>query len=81
MKKRLLVQGQLSDAQLATLEHLFEVTQLSKAMSLDAPDNRQKPMALSVLALRLPPNYWMQRPILKSSRLYRWVTTTSLSMN
>lgn len=40
MKKRLLVQGQLSDAQLATLEHLFEVTQLSKAMSLDAPDNR-----------------------------------------
>lgn len=40
MKKRLIVQGQLSDAQLATLEHLFEVTQLSKAMSLDAPDNR-----------------------------------------
>lgn len=40
MKKRLLVQGQLSDAQLATLEHLVEVTQLSKAMSLDAPDNR-----------------------------------------
>jgi len=40
MKKRLLVQGQLSDAQLATLEDLFEVTQLSKAMSLDAPDNR-----------------------------------------
>ena len=40
MKKRLIVQGQLSDAQLATLEHLFEVIQLSKAMSLDAPDNR-----------------------------------------
>ena len=40
MKKRLIVQGQLSDAQLATLEHLFEITQLSKAMSLDAPDNR-----------------------------------------
>lgn len=40
MKKRLIVQGQLSDAQLATLEHQFEVTQLSKAMSLDAPDNR-----------------------------------------
>ena len=40
MKKRLIVQGQLSDAQLATLEYLFEVTQLSKAMSLDAPDNR-----------------------------------------
>ena len=40
MKKRLIVQGQLSDAQLATLEHLFEVTQLSKAMSLDAPGNR-----------------------------------------
>lgn len=40
MKKRLIVQGQLSDAQLATLEDLFEVTQLSKAMSLDAPDNR-----------------------------------------
>ncbi len=40
MKKRLIVQGQLSDTQLATLEHLFEVTQLSKAMSLDAPDNR-----------------------------------------
>lgn len=40
MKKRLIVQGQLSDAQLATLEHLFKVTQLSKAMSLDAPDNR-----------------------------------------
>ncbi|WP_404342324.1 2-hydroxyacid dehydrogenase [Vreelandella venusta] len=40
MKKRLIVQGQLSNAQLATLEDLFEVTQLSKAMSLDAPDNR-----------------------------------------
>ena len=40
MKKRLIVQGQLSDAQLATLEYLFEVTQLSKAKSLDAPDNR-----------------------------------------
>ncbi|MEH6643812.1 D-glycerate dehydrogenase, partial [Vreelandella glaciei] len=40
MKKRLIVQGQLSDVQLATLEHQFEVTQLSKAMSLDAPGNR-----------------------------------------
>ncbi|MCG7589190.1 MULTISPECIES: D-glycerate dehydrogenase [unclassified Halomonas] len=40
MKKRLLVQGQLSAVQLATLEHLFEVTQLSKAMPLDTPTNR-----------------------------------------
>ncbi|WP_422101682.1 2-hydroxyacid dehydrogenase [Vreelandella sp.] len=40
MKKHLIVQGQLSDAQLATLEHLFEVTKLPKGTALNAPTNR-----------------------------------------
>ena len=40
MKKRLIVQGRLSDTQLATLGTLFEVEILPKATALDAPENR-----------------------------------------
>ncbi len=84
MKKRLIVHGQLSAVQLATLEHLFEVTQLSKAMPLDTPTNRHHLAEVHGIigsGLAITPEFWMQRPSLKSSRLYRWVTTTFLSMN
>lgn len=37
MKKRLVVQGRLSDAQLAELRDLFEVAVLPKTTALDAP--------------------------------------------
>lgn len=40
MKKRLVVQGRLSNAQLAELNNLFEVAELSKTSSLDAPEQR-----------------------------------------
>ncbi|CEP36752.1 MULTISPECIES: 2-hydroxyacid dehydrogenase [unclassified Halomonas] len=40
MKKRLVVQGRLSDAQLAALNDLFEVDVLPKTTALDAPENR-----------------------------------------
>tara|TARA_R110002020_G_scaffold140472_2_gene311966 strand:- start:164 stop:1138 length:975 start_codon:yes stop_codon:yes gene_type:complete len=40
MKKRLVVQGRLSDAQLAELRDLFEVAVLPKTTALDAPENR-----------------------------------------
>ncbi|WP_386083119.1 2-hydroxyacid dehydrogenase [Vreelandella sp. F11] len=40
MKKRLVVQGRLSDAQLAELRDLFEVAVLPKTSALDAPENR-----------------------------------------
>ncbi|MDQ7734100.1 D-glycerate dehydrogenase [Halomonas sp. SpR1] len=40
MKKRLVVQGRLSDAQLAELHDLFEVDVLPKITALDAPENR-----------------------------------------
>ena len=40
MKKRLVVQGRLSDAQLAELSDLFEVDELPKTTALDAPNNR-----------------------------------------
>lgn len=39
MKKRLVVQGRLSDAQLAELSDLFEVEVLPKTLALDAPEN------------------------------------------
>lgn len=40
MKKRLVVQGRLSDAQRATLDDLFKVDVLPKTTALDAPENR-----------------------------------------
>ncbi|KPQ27427.1 MULTISPECIES: 2-hydroxyacid dehydrogenase [unclassified Halomonas] len=40
MKKRLVVQGRLSDAQLDTLNDLFKVDVLPKPNALDAPENR-----------------------------------------
>ncbi|MGM0543739.1 MAG: 2-hydroxyacid dehydrogenase [Pseudomonadota bacterium] len=40
MKKRLVVQGRLSDAQLDTLNDLFNVDVLPKPTALDAPENR-----------------------------------------
>ena len=40
MKKRLVIQGRLSDAQLAELSDLFEVKVLPKETPLDAPENR-----------------------------------------
>lgn len=40
MQKRLVVQGRLSDAQLAELSDLFEVDVLPKTSALDAPENR-----------------------------------------
>ena len=40
MKKRLVVQGRLSDAQRATLNDLFKVDVLPKTTALDAPENR-----------------------------------------
>ncbi|WP_235041905.1 2-hydroxyacid dehydrogenase [Vreelandella profundi] len=40
MKKRLVVQGRLNDAQLAELSDLFEVDVLSKSAKLDAPETR-----------------------------------------
>lgn len=40
MKKRLVVQGRLSDAQLDTLNDLFKVDVLPKPSALDAPENR-----------------------------------------
>ncbi|MDR5873825.1 D-glycerate dehydrogenase [Halomonas sp. CUBES01] len=40
MKKRLVVQGRLSDAQLDTLNDLFKVDVLPKPTALDAPENR-----------------------------------------
>ncbi|MGQ7260325.1 2-hydroxyacid dehydrogenase [Vreelandella sp. V005] len=39
MKKRLVVQGRLSDAQLATLNDLFDVSVLPKTTALNDPDN------------------------------------------
>jgi phosphogluconate 2-dehydrogenase len=39
MKKRLVVQGRLSDTQLATLNDLFEVSVLPKTTALNDPDN------------------------------------------
>jgi len=40
MKKRLVIQGRLSDAQQTELSDLFEVDVLPKTSSLDAPENR-----------------------------------------
>ncbi|MBT2787380.1 MULTISPECIES: D-glycerate dehydrogenase [unclassified Halomonas] len=40
MKKRLVIQGRLSDAQQAELSDLFEVDVLPKTTALDAPENR-----------------------------------------
>ena len=40
MKKRLVIQGRLSDTQLAELSDLFEVKVLPKETPLDAPENR-----------------------------------------
>jgi len=40
MKKRLLVQGRVSDAQLAELSNLFKVDVLANTTALDAPENR-----------------------------------------
>ena len=40
MKKRLVVQGRLSDAQLAELNNLFEVVELAKTSALDALEQR-----------------------------------------
>lgn len=40
MKKRLVVQGRLSDAQLDTLNDLFKVDVLPKPTALEAPENR-----------------------------------------
>jgi len=40
VKKRLVVQGRLSDAQLDTLNDLFKVDVLPKPSALDAPENR-----------------------------------------
>ncbi|BBI60954.1 hypothetical protein HSBAA_22600 [Vreelandella sulfidaeris] len=84
MKKRLVVQGRLSDAHLAELSDLFEVDELPKTTKLDAPEN------LALLAqthgiigsgLAITPSCWTQRPTWKSSRPSLLAMTTSPLMN